>query len=189
MRQELLKIFSHIPTLETERLILRRMTPHDAADMYDYAHRPEVSEYLLWSPHESVKASKNYLSYLQTQYAQRNFYDWAIVLGETGKMIGTVGFSSFDIQNNSAEIGYVLNPDFWHRGIAPEALRAVMEFGFRELSLHRLEVRIMTENEKSKRVAEKCGFSHEATMRDKLLVKGIYRTIDIYSILASEYFK
>ena len=181
MNEKLLSIFTGIPTLYTNRLTLRKLVVSDAIDMYEYSKRYEVSEYLLWSPHESQWATKGYLSYLQRQYAKKQFYDWAITLTESKKMIGTVGFTAFDIENNSAEVGYVLSSDYWGKGIAAEALGRIIGFGFDVLSLHRLEAHIMTENVRSKRVAEKCGFVCEAVMRDKLFVKGEYRTIDVFA--------
>jgi len=103
-------------------------------------------------------------------------------------MIGTCGFTSFDLQNNSAEIGYVLHPDFWGKGLAKEAVMRLMTFGFAELRLHRLTAKIMTENSASKRVAEKCGMRHEATHVESMLIKGAYETIDEYAILAKEFY-
>ena len=174
MDKDKLGIFAKIPTLETERLILRRMKPSDSEDMFEYASRPEVSEYLLWLPHT-------------TQRFTKNFYDWAVTIKSTGKMIGTCGFTSFDLTNNSAEVGYVLSSSYWGLGIAPEALKKVIDFGFSELRLHRICARIMDGNARSEAVAKKCGLSLEATMRDLLFVKGKYRTIKIYSLLETDH--
>ncbi len=184
----MLSIFSKPPTLTTDRLILRKILVSDYKDMFEYSCRPETSRYLLWTPHESPKFTKRYLSYLQTQYRDECFYDFALEHRETGKMIGTCGFTDFDLGNNAAEVGYVLNPDFWHMGLAPEALTRLMQFGFSELRLHRLVAKIMVENDASKHVAEKCGFRHEATHKDSMLVKGEFRTICEYAILSGEYF-
>ena len=67
-------------------------------------------------------------------------------------MIGTCGFSSFDFANNSAEVGYVINPAYQKRGYAPEALLEVMMFGFMELNLHRIEARYMDGNDASRKI-------------------------------------
>lgn len=182
-----LDLFASPPTLATERLILRKLAVSDYLDMYEYSKMPETSRYLLWSPHETPRFTKKYLSYLQGQYRNGSFYDFAVVEKGSGKMIGTCGFTSFDLANNSAEVGYVLNPDFKGRGYAPEALRRVMEFGFRELELHRMEARIMEGNTASMRVAEKCGMRREAVHRGAMLIKGAYRTIVEYAILEEEF--
>ncbi len=182
-----LSIFSKMPTLVTDRLIMRKMLVSDYADMYDYASRPLTTKFLLWSPHESPKFSKKYLNYIQGQYREENFYDFALVDKQSGKMIGTCGFTKFDLENNSAEIGYVLSPDFWGKGLAAEALRRIMAFGFDTLSLHRITAKIMDGNTQSMRVAEKCGMRHEATLVEAMLIKGQYRTIHEYAILAREW--
>jgi ribosomal-protein-alanine N-acetyltransferase len=187
LNEDMLSIFAKLPTLTTERMTMRKMLVSDYKDMFEYSCRPETSRYLLWKPHESPKFSKRYLSYLQGQYRDENFYDFALEDKTTKKMIGTCGFTNFDLENNAAEVGYVLNPDYWGRGLAPEALKRLMRFGFSELRLHRLVARIIDENTASKRVAEKCGFRHESTHKDSLLVKGEYRTVCEYAILVSEY--
>ncbi len=189
LNEEMLSIFTKPPTLTTERLTLRKLLVSDYKDMFEYSCRPETSRYLLWTPHESSKFTKRYLAYLQGQYRDEAFYDFALEHKESGKMIGTCGFTCFDIENNCAEMGYVLHPDFWHQGLAPEALRCLMAFGFTELRLHRMVAKIMDENDASKRVAQKCGFRHEATHKDAMLIKGEYRTISEYAILAREYFE
>lgn len=183
------RIFSSIPGLETERLILRKMKRSDAEDMFEYSKDPEVTKYLLWMPHPSVHYTARYLNYLQDRYAVGKFYDWAVVDKATGKMIGTCGFTCFHEEHNSAECGYVLNPGYWGRGIAAEALGAVMKFGFMTIGLHRIECRYMQGNDRSRRVMEKVGMTYEGMMRDAILVGNEYKTVGVCSILASEYVK
>ncbi len=181
------RIFSDMPTLTTERLILRRMRVSDANDMYEYSKDPEVTKYLLWMPHPNKKYTERYLQYLSGRYRAGLFYDWAIVLRESGKMIGTCGFTRFYDENNAAECGYVINPDYWGQGIAPEALAAVMKFGFMTLGLHRIECRYMIGNDRSRRVMEKVGMSYEGLLRDAILRGKEYKTIGICSIIDHEY--
>lgn len=183
------RIFSDMPTLRTERLILRQMKVSDADDMYEYSKDPTVTRYLLWQPHPNVRYTERYLYYLSGRYRAGLFYDWAIIWRESGKMIGTCGFTRVHEENNSAECGYVLNPDFWGRGIAPEALAAVMKFGFMTLGLHRIECRYMEGNDRSRRVMEKAGMRFEGLLRDAILVGDEYKTVGVCSILEHEYLK
>ncbi len=176
-KEAVYKIFSNIPTLKTERLSLRAMHPIDAEDMYDYARRPEVSEFLLWEPHPSVAYTKQYLGYIQSRYALGDFYDWAVIDRESRRMIGTCGFTRIDTVNDTAEIGYVLNPDFWGKGYAVEAAHRVIEFAFSELGVHRIEARFMKGNQASLRVMEKLGMTFEGYHKDAIFVKGKYRTV------------
>ncbi len=186
-RDEITHTFRDTPVLETDRLILRRMDKRDADDMFDYAHREETTRYLTWEPHPTRKFSYQYLVYLQTKYRSGEFFDWAVELRETGKMIGTCGFTRFDFANDSAEVGYVINPDYKGNGYATEALRRVIRFGFDYLELHRIEAHYMEENAASRRVMEKCGMTFEGAHRDSLAVKRRYETVGICAILRSDY--
>ncbi|MBQ9112994.1 MAG: GNAT family N-acetyltransferase [Clostridia bacterium] len=186
-RETVYKIFTRMPRLRTERLTLRPMHTTDAYDMYEYASREDLTEYLLWSPHPSVTYTRDYLAYIESRYATGDFYDWAITLTENGKMIGTAGFTKIDFPHNSAEIGYVLNPEYHGMGIGTEAAERIVEYGFSELGLHRIEARFMQGNAASLHVMEKLGMTFEGYHRDSMLVKGQYRTIGICSILRDEY--
>ncbi len=180
-------IFSRIPILETEHLTLRRMKPDDAGDMFEYASRADVTKYLTWEPHPDHTYTREYLQYIQKQYEDGEFYDWAVIDRAEMKMIGTCGFTSFDDANNTGEIGYVLNPDYWGQGLMCEAVNEVLRFGFQRLDLHRIEAKHMEGNLQSRRVMEKCGMTYEGTHREAMLIKGSYRTICICAILRSEY--
>ena len=186
-KESVFKIFSNMPTLYTEHLSLRMMNPIDAEDMFDYARRPEVTKYLLWREHTDIEYTRDYLNYISGRYALGSFFDWALIDRESRRMIGTCGFTRIDTANNSAEIGYVLNPDFHRRGFGSEAVRRVLKFGFEELGLQRIEARFMQGNEASLALMKSVGMTFEGYMRDLMLVKGKYRTIGISSILRSEY--
>ena len=188
-REKVFEVFSNMPTLYTERLLLRPMHPMDAEDMFDHAKRPEVTRYLLWREHEDISFTRDYLNYIGRRYALGDFYDWAVVERESRRMIGTCGFTKIDTANNSGEIGYVLNPDFHRQGFGSEAVRAVLKFGFEELSLNRIEARFMQGNEASLALMRSVGMTFEGYMRDLILVKGSYRTVGISSMLRSEYEK
>ncbi len=177
-----ISIFRRIPTLRTPRLTLRRMLPSDYRDMYEYACLPQVTEYLLWYPHEDADQTYHYLQALQGSYKQGEFYDWAVVLTETGKMIGTCGFTDFDHEHGRAEVGYVLNPRYWGCGIATEAVSAAVEFAFNELDINRVEAHFIEGNERSRRVMEKCGMTYEGTFRQYMFIKGLYRNIGICAV-------
>ena len=186
-KEKIYRIFANIPTLKTERLSLRAMHPIDAEDMYDYAKREDVTRYLTWNPHKSVGYTKEYLRYVHSRYALGDFYDWTIIDLESRRMIGTCGFTSIDTANNSAEIGYVLNPEFHGRGLGSEAVARILDFGFGELELHRIEARFMQENIRSRRLMERVGMTFEGFRREAVLVKGEYRTVGICSILCKEW--
>jgi ribosomal-protein-alanine N-acetyltransferase len=141
----------------------------------------------LWSPHPDKSYTREYLKYIATRYAAGTFYDWALVLKSSGRMIGTCGFTAIDAQNECAEIGYVLSPTVWGKGIATEAVRTVLAFGFDRLLLQRIEARFIRGNEASLRVMQKVGMTFEGYRRQSMLIKGVRRDIGYAAILADEY--
>ena len=186
-RSKIYKIFSNIPLIETDRLILRRMMVKDYEDMYLYARRPDVTKYLTWKAHTSPMYTKEYLEYIATKYSLGEFYDWAVIDKREQKMIGTCGFTRFDFHSNSAEVGYVLNPEYWGKGYATEAVKAVVKFGFETIGVVRIEAKYMEGNTASLRVMEKVGMSYEGMMRSALLMENEYKNIGVCSILLDEY--
>lgn len=181
------KYFHSMPELVTPRLVLRRMKKTDYHDMYEYASRTEVTRYLTWEPHPDPEYTLRYLAYITTQYRAGLFYDWALQWKETRRMIGTCGFTQFHYEHNSAEIGYVLNPQYWGLGIAAEAAEAVLRVGFLTLNLHRIEARFMSGNDRSRRVMEKVGMTFEGMQRESMLIKNEYTSVGTCAILASDY--
>ena len=177
----------YLPRLQTERLLLRPMERSDFVDLYDYARREDTSRYLVWTPHPSPDYTRNYLAMIARLYRKGQFFDWAIVERQSGRMIGTCGFTKLDLQNRVGEIGYVLNPTRHGRGYATEAVMRVLEYGFFELQLNRVEGRYMVENMPSRRVMERCGLTYEGVLRQSMLIKGVYRDIGICSIVREEY--
>ena len=190
MKKDLIyRLFSHIPTLETERLTLRGMRVSDAPDMFEYACRPSVTEYLTWEPHASVEETRQYLTYVGQRYRTGDFYDWSVVDKASGRMIGTCGFTSFNCPADSAEIGYVLSPVYQGRGLGTEAVRRVLRFGFEELNLHRIEAHFIEGNAASRRLMERVGMTFEGFAREAMKIKGKYRTIGTCAILRGEFEK
>ena len=186
-KENLLHIFSHMPELETERLLLRPMRVSDTADMFAYAHDPAVTQYLLWRPHPDPAYTRSYLEYLAGRYRLGTCYEWAVVCREDGHMIGTCGFAGVDFPNNTGEVGYVINPAYRGRGFAPEAVRRVLRFGFDVMGLHRITARYMMGNDASRRVMDKVGMTFEGVRRESMLIKGSYRDIGVSAMLVSDF--
>ena len=186
MKNEKIEVFKKLPIIKTERLLLRKLEIDDLSDVYEYASDPLVPEFLLWNPHESRGYTKAYLRFISKLYRKGKMYDWGISIN--GKIIGTAGFSSINFKNNSAEIGYVLNRNYWGLGIAGEAVMAVLNFGFSTLNFNRIEAIIFPDNKRSKRVLEKCGLKSEGIRRSAIFAKGEYRDVEAFSVLKEEFF-
>ena len=186
-KETTVKFFRHIPPLNTERLVLRKILPSDYEDMYEYSSKNEVTRFLMWSCHPSSDYTKQYIEYLQGRYKIGDFFDWAIALKDSGKMIGTCGFTKFDYSNNSAEIGYVLNPSYWGYGYCTEAVKRIIDFGFESLKLNRIEAKYIKENVMSRKVMERSGMLFEGTMKSAIYSKNKYWDIGVCAIVRSRY--
>ena len=180
-------IFRRIPTITTERLILRRIERYDVDDIFEYSSNPKTSAFLLWYPHERKSDTVYYFKEVDKRYRRGEFFDWAVVEKESGKMIGTCGFTSIDERNDKAEIGYVINPHFWGRGYATEAVKRVLEFGFSYLDLERIEAKYIIGNDASRRVMEKCRMTYESTQMHAIKAKGRFFDIGVCSILSESF--
>lgn len=145
--------------IETERLILRAWRESDLEDFYEYAHVDGVGQMAGWLPHESMEESRRILGHFISE--KKTF---ALELKENGKVIGSLGLETNDHglevpeESMGREIGYVLSKDYWGRGLMPEAVRAVIDYCFRELDFDWLTCGHYTRNNRSRRVVEKCGF-------------------------------
>jgi len=179
-------LFQRLPTIDTKRLTLRRMTMADADDVFAYSSDPEVSRHVLWDAHRSVHDSRAYLRYILRQYRANEPSSWGIELHSTGRMIGTIGFMWWNREYRSAEVGYSLSRDYWNHGLMTEALRAAIRFGFDEMQLHRIEAQHETANPASGRVMEKVGMRKEGVLRGRLYNKGRYVDVALYAILRGD---
>ncbi|MEG4075501.1 GNAT family protein [Microcoleus sp. Pol14C2] len=184
----LLDILADLPTIETERLLLRKITLNDASDMFEYACNPEVSKYTMWSTHTSIEDTKYFLKSITKMYKRRELVDWGIVHKADKKFIGTCGFVEWSMTHSRAEIGYALSRNYWGEGYMSEAVNAVIEFGFREMLLNRILARCEVSNIASARVMEKVGMQLEGILRQHIFVKDRYWDLKLYSILREEFF-
>ena len=182
-----MRILKNLPTLETKRLILRKMTLDDARAVFAYASDPDVTRYVIWNMHRTIEDSKSFLRSLVEGYENAEAADWGIVCKENGRFIGGCGIAGWSLEHARAELGYVLSREYWGRGLMPEAVRAMIHFGFERMGLNRIEARCIAENAASEGVMEKVGMTHEGTLRQREFIKGAYQDIKLYAILKSEY--
>lgn len=174
--------------IETEHLILRRFIMEDLAAMHDgWACREECAEYFPWNAAADMEDTRKRLQTWISMYAREDYYQWAITDRECHKTIGVINLHDVDADYNSAETSYILNSDYWGRGIMTEALHAVIRYGFLELHLNRIYADCFEGNAASAKVMQKCGMRCEGTARQKYNKNGDYINAMQYAILAEEF--
>jgi len=152
-------------TIETERLVLRQARMEDAQLMYrNWANDPEVTKFLTWPTHGNIEVTEKLLASWVDSYQRDDYYQWMIVLKETGEPIGSIMANTVG-RAQSAHIGYCIGKTWWHKGIMSETLKAVMDFLFDEVGYHRVESLHDSNNPNSGAVMRKCGMKYEGTLR------------------------
>ena len=173
--------------LETERLILRRITLDDAQAVFNnWTSDEEVAEYVTWYSHENIDTTKSIINAWIDEYKSNDTYRWVIVSKDSNEPIGMIDVVGMDYKE-TAQIGYCLSRSYWGQGIMTEAFKRVIAFLFDEVEVHKIEARHIRENVGSGRVMKKCGLKFEGTFRDNEKVKGELRDMCIYSLFKSEY--
>ena len=182
-----LNVLNRFPELETKRLILRRFAVTDATAYFELRSN-EAAMRFMDRPHfnntaEALAAIKD----THQNFRNKTGVWWALADKRNNNFMGYVGFKDIDQKNKSAEIGYVLHPDYWASGWMTEAVEAALDFVFEELNLHRVNGDINPNNEPSRGLLLKFGFQKEAYFREDYYFAGEFLDSEIYGLLASEY--
>ena len=177
-----------MPTLETERLLLRPLAATDLKHMQRYSVREDFYRYLpLAVP--TANSVADYLDSLLASdaIANRDEFQFAVEPKAVGHIVGSIRIRVRDAASAEADVGYGLDSQFGGRGFATEALQAVLRFGFEELGMHRIQATTDTRNERSWRLLERAGFRREGRMRDQQCVRGTWQDSYLYALTAHEW--
>lgn len=171
-------------TLETDRLILRKIVDDDAEALYRNIYNNfEYFKFYYQFPFESFEEYKPLVEKYKKWYANGNHFRWGIVLKETNEIIGLVQLHGKDVSNNNCKIGYIIGYNYTNKGYAKEAVKAVIDFGLNILNYHRIDAEIVTENEPSIRVAEGVGMRMESLREDGYKIDEDYFDQKVYTII------
>lgn len=174
-------------TLETERLLLRRLTIDDAESMFNnWASDDEVTKYLTWPTHKTIDNSKWFINFCLDGYKNTSFYNWAIELKDTHELIGNISVVNVLEETSGMELGWVIGKKYWGNGYVPEAAKCIMGILFEDVGVNCIFAQYDINNPKSGRVMQKLGMKYEGTIRQ--CNKNNQGIVDCarYSILKSE---
>ena len=155
--------------LETTRLILRRQVTEDLDDLWALYCNPEITKYIPDAPRSREEAREELEWHMKGHPRFPELGLWATIHKETGKFIGRCGLLPWTIdERQEVEVAYTIAREYWGQGLATEAAKAILDYGFEHLNLSRLVSRIDSENVASQKVAEKIGMTFEKEARDEL---------------------
>jgi len=176
--------FSPFPEIQTERLLLRRMTTNDAEEILYLRSNDDVMKYIDRERTKSIEDAKSFLDKIDASLNSNNGIMWGITLKENpGKLIGNIGYWRLIKEHYRAEVGYMLHPSFWKKGIMKEALLRVIDFAFDDMNLHSIEANINPGNTASATLLESTGFIKEAYFKEDFFFNGAFHDTIIYSRL------
>ncbi|MDX1671578.1 MAG: GNAT family N-acetyltransferase [Balneolaceae bacterium] len=175
------------PTLHTDRLLLRPFASEDAEEIQALASDRAIAEGTFIPHPYKDGVAEEYIRTVQEGWQEDNLAIFAVTITEDRNLVGTVGLKDIDDHHNRAELGYWIGKPYWGNGFATEAAAALLDFGFRELSLHRIYAFHFHTNPQSGRVLKKIGMKKEGALRKHIYRLDKYRDMIAYGILRSEW--
>jgi len=170
-----------------EAVSLRELNLGDEKRIFQILSQRIVVQYTLF-PQFTRDQAKDYLKSCMDDQTkdERKFLNLAIGLSESNLLIGLCGLV-LNHANQDAEVWYLLDPLFWHKGFAPGALKLILDRGFNNYHLHRIWATCLPENPASARVLEKLGFRKEGFLKKYLKIHGVWKDCFLYAILYREW--
>ncbi len=169
--------------LRTERLLLRPLIPTDAAALFEVFSDDKVMRYWSGAAWSCIDQAYDKIAQYSKSLRENESIGLGIINSQTNLVIGSCSLFHLDAQCKRAEIGYGMASTSWGKGYMHEALIALINFGFEELDLNRLEADIDPRNTASLRTVERLGFIHEGHLRERWIVEGEVSDSSIYGML------
>ncbi len=175
--------------LKTKRLNIRELELKDIDNVHQLHSLPETDEFNTLGIPKTIQVTKTILSEWLDEQNQnpRNSYVFGIELEEVRKFIGLIAINLGKKNYRTAEVWFKVHKDFWRNGYTTDALTKMLDFGFNQLQLHRIEAGCAIDNIASSKVLEKVGMTREGLKRKKLPIRGEWKDNYFYAIL-EEYF-
>lgn len=178
--------FDPFPRLHTSRLLLRKLETTDAPAIFFLRSDEQVLRYIGREPAQTTEEALSFIRSIDSAVAANQSVLWGICLqDDPAKVIGTICLWNLQPQNHRAEIGFVLHPDWWRKGLMKEAILAVINYGFDTMLLHSIEARLDPANTACAAVLQATGFICEGHFRESFYFRGVYCDSHVYSIITS----
>jgi ribosomal-protein-alanine N-acetyltransferase len=176
--------FQPFPLLTTERMVLREITKDDAGEVLRLRSDEEVMRYIDRPRAETIEDALVFIGRVEDLLKSNNGINWAMALKDDNALIGNISLWRIEKENYRAEIGYMLHPAHHRKGLMNEAIKIVIDYGFRVMKLHSIEGKINPANAASAGILEKNGFVKEAHFKENYYFNGKFLDTAVYSLLA-----
>lgn len=176
------------PVLFTNRLDLVEIKQSHMGDLYKLFRDEKVTRFYNLLPFQNEQEAQKYIEWFQNCFKDKLGIRWGIAIKGQQNIIGTIGFNNFS-KEHRANIGYDLQTAHWNNGFITEALKTVINFGFNQLEINRIEAEVMQGNIISEKVLNKLNFRNEGVLREWMLWNGKHYDMTMFSLLKSDYEK
>lgn len=176
----------HPVNLEKGRIAFREFAQDDVSALHRIYGDATATRYLSFEPRSVEQVSSIVSGAIQSAREPRAVYMLAVTERQTDDLIGSARLA-IDERPHSAQIGFALRPDQWHRGLGTETVNLLLRLGFGELGLHRIWAARAPENMASDHLLRKVGFVEEGRIRHHLFTRGNWRDSITYAILEDEW--
>ncbi|MFD0960822.1 GNAT family N-acetyltransferase [Paenibacillus chungangensis] len=172
--------------IHTSRLYLKQMEQADAGALYSIWSDPAVTAFMNISAMTDVSQAMEMIGLLTELERENKAVRFTVRDRKSKDIIGSIGFNTLDFDNERAEVGYDISKSHWGKGFAGEAIAGMMEYGFGQLGLNRIEAKVEPDNNNSIRVLEKLRFTLEGTLRQYEKINGKFVDYRVYSKLKAD---
>ncbi len=175
------------PTIESKRLILRPFMMSDAKAVQTLAGHPLIFATTASIPHPYLDGmAEAWIGTHEGIYLKGQAVQFAVVLKDSGELMGNVSLFDISREHSRAEVGYWIAVDKWGNGFGTEVARASMKYGFETLKLNKITARYVSTNEASGKIMERLGMKREGYFRQHARKNGALVDVVHYGLLASE---
>lgn len=175
------------PTFETKRLKLVHIDHQYDQAFFDIMSDASVTKHYGMDSLQSTDQATKIIDSFQSTYEKKQGMRWGIIWKETNTFIGTIGLNNLTTKSKRAEIGYELHPNYWRKGIATEAIEAVLNYSFKDLGLFRMGAVTFPDNVSSNNLLEKVGFKKEGILRGYLYQNNQSHDAYVFSMLSTDW--
>jgi ribosomal-protein-alanine N-acetyltransferase len=158
--------FTSFPVLETERFTLRAVNLNDAKAIFGLRTNKEVNTFITRTMLNNLSEARAFIDSISNSVANNTGVFWVLESKDTAELLGTVGLRNFDIEEDSAEIGYDMHPDFQENGYMSEAFKVILNFAAKQMDLKFIEAFTHKDNNASLALLEKYNFELQPDRKD-----------------------
>jgi len=158
--------FTPFPVLETEKLTLRALELNDAKAIFGLRTNKEVNTFITRTMLNNLSETRAFIDSISNSIVNNTGVFWVLESKDTAELLGTVGLRNFEIEEDYAEIGYDMHPDFQENGYMSEAFEVILDFSAKQMDLKFLEAFTHKDNNASTALLEKYNFKLQPNRKD-----------------------